>query len=82
MLTAAVCGDIFASPTADDDIALGQDVKKRGLAGDRTMIDALEPALEPLAKNEATGAAALQTRHGTEQNKRITHTKFGRSSYR
>ncbi|MET4142098.1 dihydroxyacetone kinase subunit DhaK [Pedobacter sp. UYP1] len=60
-----------------------QKVKDYGGAkvGDRTMIDALEPAFEALAKNESVSNAAEQARKGTEYTKTITNTKFGRSSY-
>lgn len=60
-----------------------QKVKDYGGAkvGDRTMIDALEPAFEALAKNESVLTAAEQARKGTEYTKTITNTKFGRSSY-
>lgn len=60
-----------------------QKVKDYGGAkvGDRTMIDALEPAFEALAKNESVLNAAEQARKGTEYTKTITNTKFGRSSY-
>lgn len=60
-----------------------QKVKDYGGAkvGDRTMIDALEPAFEALAKNESVLTAAEQARKGTEYTKTITNTQFGRSSY-
>lgn len=60
-----------------------QKVKDYGGAkvGDRTMIDALEPAFEALAKNKSVLNAAEQARKGTEYTKTITNTKFGRSSY-
>ncbi|MGY0036549.1 DAK2 domain-containing protein [Pedobacter sp. NJ-S-72] len=60
-----------------------QKVKDYGGAkvGDRTMIDALEPAFESLAKNESVINAAQQARKGAEYTKTITNTKFGRSSY-
>ncbi|KIO76585.1 dihydroxyacetone kinase [Pedobacter lusitanus] len=50
-------------------------------AGDRTMIDALEPAFEALAKKEPAATVAKQARLGAEHTKTITQTKFGRSSY-
>lgn len=60
-----------------------QKVKDYGGAkvGDRTMIDALEPAFEALAKNKSVLTAAEQARKGTEYTKTITNTQFGRSSY-
>jgi len=50
-------------------------------AGDRTMIDALEPAFESLAKKESIQIVAQHARKGAEYTKTITNTKFGRSSY-
>ena len=50
-------------------------------AGDRTMIDALEPGFEALAKKEPLTAVAQRVRQGAEYTKTITNTKFGRSSY-
>lgn len=47
--------------------------------GDRTMIDALEPAFAAL--DTSIAQAALEARQGTESTKRILNTKFGRSSY-
>ncbi|MHC5226499.1 dihydroxyacetone kinase subunit DhaK [Ignatzschineria sp. LJL83] len=49
--------------------------------GDRTMIDALEPAFIALANGESLEAAAIAARKGSESTKFITKTLFGRSSY-
>ncbi|SEB14341.1 dihydroxyacetone kinase subunit L [Pedobacter hartonius] len=60
-----------------------QKVKNYGGAekGDRTMIDALQPAFEALANHESLAAAAQQARAGAEHTKTVINTKFGRSSY-
>ncbi|WP_158800139.1 dihydroxyacetone kinase subunit DhaK [Pedobacter sp. L105] len=60
-----------------------QKVKDYGGAekGDRTMIDALQPAFESLAKKESLAIAAQQARDGADNTKNIINTKFGRSSY-
>lgn len=60
-----------------------QKVKDYGGAqtGDRTMIDALQPAFESLANGETTKLAAQYAREGAEHTKSIINTKFGRSSY-
>lgn len=60
-----------------------QKVKDYGGAekGDRTMIDALQPAFEVLAGNGSLAVAALAARKGADHTKTIVHTKFGRSSY-
>ncbi|HEY9256661.1 DAK2 domain-containing protein, partial [Chitinophaga sp.] len=50
-------------------------------AGDRTMIDALQPAFEALAAGENIAVAAQKARKGADSTKHIVHTKFGRSSY-
>lgn len=50
-------------------------------AGDRTMIDALQPAFEALAAGESISTAAQQARKGADDTKHIIRTKFGRSSY-
>jgi dihydroxyacetone kinase len=47
--------------------------------GDRTMIDALMPALEALP--QGAGAAAQAARKGAELTATITHAKAGRASY-
>ena len=49
--------------------------------GDRTMIDALEPAFMCLANNESLDKAAEAARKGTESTKEIKKTLYGRSSY-
>jgi dihydroxyacetone kinase len=49
--------------------------------GDRTMIDALQPAFEALANKESITFAAQQARKGADNTKKIINTKFGRSSY-
>lgn len=58
-------------------------VKEYGGAkvGDRTMIDALEPAFNLLAQGESLADAAKAARTGTESTKNIKKTLFGRSSY-
>lgn len=48
--------------------------------GDRTMIDALEPALLAL-KNEGLAAAAAAAKVGTESTAQMLEAKAGRSSY-
>lgn len=60
-----------------------QRVKDYGGAqtGDRTMIDALQPAFESLANGETTALVAQHARKGAEHTKTIINTKFGRSSY-
>jgi dihydroxyacetone kinase len=60
-----------------------QKVKDYGGAqqGDRTMIDALQPAFEALANKEHITLAAQQARKGADNTKNIINTKFGRSSY-
>ena len=49
--------------------------------GDRTMIDALEPAFSLLANNSSIQEAAQAARKGTESTKNIQKTLYGRSSY-
>ena len=49
--------------------------------GDRTMIDALEPAFTLLAEDKTIIEAAEAARKGTEQTKTIKKTLYGRSSY-
>lgn len=58
-------------------------VKKYGGAklGDRTMIDALEPAFIVLSNNGSINEAATLARKGTESTKLIKQTLHGRSSY-
>lgn len=60
-----------------------QKVKDYGGAqtGDRTMIDALQPAFESLANGETINLVAQHARKGAEHTKNIINTKFGRSSY-
>lgn len=60
-----------------------QKVKNYGGAqtGDRTMIDALQPAFESLANGETISLVAQHARKGAEHTKTIINTKFGRSSY-
>lgn len=60
-----------------------QKIKDYGGAqqGDRTMIDALQPAFEALAGNKSIALAAQQARNGADNTKNIINTKFGRSSY-
>lgn len=58
-------------------------VKEYGGAkvGDRTMIDALEPAFTLLADGKSISEAAKAARVGTDKTKDIKKTLFGRSSY-
>ncbi len=49
--------------------------------GDRTMIDALLPALEVLAKGGDLAAAAKAARKGADATQKMTRAKAGRSSY-
>jgi len=49
--------------------------------GERTMIDALQPAFEALANGESLEKAKSAARKGANATKEITNTKFGRSSY-
>ena len=49
--------------------------------GQRTMIDALQPAFEALAEGKTLTEAAEGARAGADRTKEITQTKFGRSSY-
>lgn len=60
-----------------------QKVKDYGGArvGDRTMIDALQPAFEAMATGESITVAAQRARKGADDTKHIIRTKFGRSSY-
>jgi ATP-dependent dihydroxyacetone kinase len=60
-----------------------QKVKDYGGAdqGDRTMIDALQPAFEALAQGENLQTASIKARMGADNTKNILKTKFGRSSY-
>lgn len=83
LFTAA--GNAYASK-ADVGAALSaglQKVKDYGgaTAGDRTMIDALQPAFDALAAGGSVVIAARQARKGADNTKNIIHTKFGRSAY-
>ena len=49
--------------------------------GNRTMIDALEPAFEALANGKSLAEAAAEARKGADSTTKITKTEFGRSSY-
>ena len=49
--------------------------------GERTMIDALQPAFMALENGENLDKVAENARKGAESTKKITNTKFGRSSY-
>ncbi|MAN28835.1 MULTISPECIES: dihydroxyacetone kinase subunit DhaK [Mesonia] len=49
--------------------------------GQRTMIDALQPAFKVLAEDGNLKTAAEKAREGAEKTKKITNTDFGRSSY-
>ncbi len=50
-------------------------------AGDRTMIDALEPALEVLAAGKPLSEAAVAARRGADATAKMTRAKAGRSAY-
>ncbi|HEA30930.1 MAG TPA: DAK2 domain-containing protein, partial [Leeuwenhoekiella sp.] len=49
--------------------------------GQRTMIDAMQPAFEVLSKDGGLKIAAQKAREGATKTKEITQTDFGRSSY-
>jgi len=49
--------------------------------GERTMIDALQPAFEAIANGESMEEIKSAARKGADATKEITNTKFGRSSY-
>ena len=49
--------------------------------GDRTMIDAMEPAFEALSAGKSLQEAAKAARKGADQTREITETSAGRSSY-
>lgn len=49
--------------------------------GDRTMIDALQPAFSALENGKAIDVVAKKARQGADSTKEISSTKFGRSSY-
>ena len=58
-------------------------VKKYGGArlGDRTLIDALEPAISCLQNNEGLAAAARKARLGAEETAEMRVAHAGRSAY-
>ena len=49
--------------------------------GDRTMIDAMQPAFEALSDNKSIKEAAEAARKGADETANITNTSAGRSSY-
>jgi dihydroxyacetone kinase len=49
--------------------------------GDRTLVDALKPALDSLAAGEGLAAAARQARAGADATAKMLRAKAGRSSY-
>ncbi|SFF77843.1 MULTISPECIES: dihydroxyacetone kinase subunit DhaK [Salegentibacter] len=49
--------------------------------GDRTMIDALQPAFSALENGKKIDVVAKKARQGADSTKEISSTKFGRSSY-
>ncbi|WP_037320428.1 dihydroxyacetone kinase subunit DhaK [Salegentibacter sp. Hel_I_6] len=49
--------------------------------GERTMIDALQPAFTALENGEKIDIVAKKARQGADSTKEISNTKFGRSSY-
>ncbi|WBL22781.1 dihydroxyacetone kinase subunit DhaK [Zunongwangia sp. HRR-M8] len=49
--------------------------------GDRTMIDAMQPAFEALSEGKSIDEAAKAARKGADETANITNTKSGRSSY-
>jgi dihydroxyacetone kinase len=49
--------------------------------GDRTMIDALEPALAALVSGKSIAEAAIAARNGANATAMMTKAKAGRSSY-
>lgn len=50
-------------------------------AGDRTMIDALEPALAALVAGKSLNHAATAARHGADATATMTRARAGRSTY-
>jgi triose/dihydroxyacetone kinase / FAD-AMP lyase (cyclizing) len=50
-------------------------------AGDRTMIDALEPALAALVSGKPLADAAKAARRGADATAAMTRAKAGRSTY-
>jgi dihydroxyacetone kinase len=51
------------------------------MPGDRTMIDALEPALAELVSGKSVAIAAIAARKGANATAMMTKAKAGRSSY-
>jgi DAK2 domain len=51
------------------------------VAGDRTMIDALQPALSMLSKNSDLAKAAQAARAGADATSKMTRARAGRSTY-
>lgn len=49
--------------------------------GNRTMIDALEPAFEAFATGKSIAEIASEARKGADSTAKVTKTDFGRSSY-
>ena len=49
--------------------------------GERTMIDALQPAFESLANGESIKKASDKARKGADSTREVTNTSAGRSSY-
>jgi dihydroxyacetone kinase len=82
---------IFFAAAAQNAGARWQDALQAGLArmmeyggakpGDRTMIDALKPALDELSKSSSIERAAKAARKGAEATAGMTAARAGRSSY-
>jgi dihydroxyacetone kinase len=51
------------------------------MPGDRTMIDALEPALAALVSGKSVAIAAIAARQGADATAKMTKAKAGRSTY-
>jgi len=49
--------------------------------GDRTMVDALEPALAALVSGKSIATAAMAARKGADATAKMTKAKAGRSAY-
>ena len=49
--------------------------------GDRTMIDALQPALDALSNSQSLSSAASAARRGANATAEMTHARAGRSTY-
>jgi dihydroxyacetone kinase len=81
MLTAAVSGEVFTSPSVDA-------VLDAASSGDRTMVDALDPAATTFADRPGSGeawrdaltAAVESAARGTAATAGL-HARLGRSSY-